>query len=65
MNLALVAGNLGTKYLNAIWVVPRGDYAQLPTLFVVVLLIGLVVPVATILMLGGRLKRSEAARNGG
>lgn len=65
MNLALVAGSLGTKYLNAIWVVPRGDYAQLPTLMVVVLLIGLVVPVATILLLGGRLRRSEAARNGG
>ena len=32
MNLALVAGNLGTKYLNLVFPVDRGDYANLPTL---------------------------------
>ena len=56
MNLALVAGQLGTKYLNMIYLVPRGDYAQLPALLVVVMLIGLLVPLAAILAFGRRLR---------
>jgi hypothetical protein len=56
MNLALVAGNLGTKYLNNIFVVPRGDYTHLPALMVVVMTIGLVVPLAAIMLLGRRLR---------
>ncbi len=56
MNLALVAGSLSTKYLNEIFVVPRGDYTLLPTLLVVVTVIGFVVPIAAILVLGRRLR---------
>jgi MFS family permease len=56
MNLALAAGNLGTKYLNGIFVVPRGDYTNLPMLYVVVLVIGFVVPIAVIKGLGHKLK---------
>jgi hypothetical protein len=56
MNLALVAGSLGTKYLNAIWVVPRGDYVNLPTLYVIVLVIGFVIPIAVIRALGHKLR---------
>jgi hypothetical protein len=56
MNLALAAGNLGTKYLNGILVVPRGDYTNLPTLYVLVLIIGFVVPIAVIKGLGNKLR---------
>ena len=56
MNLALVAANLQTKYFNDMLPVPRGDYANLPALFLVVSVVGLIVPVATILWLGRRLK---------
>ena len=35
MNLALMAGALGTKYLNLIFPVDRGDYGNLPALVVV------------------------------
>ncbi len=56
MNLALVASSLGTKYLNGVFVVPRGDYAQLPPLMVVVMFIGLIAPLVAILLLGRRLR---------
>jgi hypothetical protein len=55
MNLALVAGSLSTKYLNEIFVIPRGDYTQLPTLMVIVIVIGFVAPLAAILAFGRRL----------
>lgn len=51
MNLALVAGELGTKYLNHIFVVERGQYGHLPQLTVWVTIIALVVPLAAILLL--------------
>ena len=51
MNLALVAGELGTKYMNHIFVVERGNYAALPSLTVWVMLIGVVVPLSAILLL--------------
>lgn len=56
MNLALVAGGLLTKYLNQVLVIARGDYANLPALLGVVVLIGFVVPVAAILLVGRRLR---------
>lgn len=56
MNLALVAGSLGTKYLNVAFSVDRGAYGQLPTLVVIVLIIGLLVPLIAILWLGPRLR---------
>ena len=43
-NLALSASQLGTKYLNELFVVSRGQYAELGALMIVVLLIGLIVP---------------------
>ena len=56
MNLALVAGQLTTKYLNEAIVVARGDYGRLPLLLAVVLAIGLVVPVAMIALFGRRIR---------
>lgn len=51
MNLALVAGEIGTKYMNQIFVVDRGNYAALPSLTVWVMLIAFTVPMAAILLL--------------
>jgi hypothetical protein len=58
MNLALVAGQLGTKYLNQIFAVDRGAYSGLPGLMYVVLIIGLVVPLAAIILIGPRMRRA-------
>jgi hypothetical protein len=55
MNLALVAGQLQTKYLNQIFIVGRGDYAELGPLLIAVAVIGLVVPLAIIVLLGRRI----------
>jgi hypothetical protein len=54
MNLALVAGQLGTKYLNQIYTVGRGDYGELGMLLLTVAGLGFVVPLAVILILGRR-----------
>jgi hypothetical protein len=52
MNLALVAGQLQTKYLNQLFAVDRGHYADLPLLVVLAVAIGFVVPIAAILAFG-------------
>ena len=54
MNVALVAGQLQTKYLNLWFGVDRGAYEYLPALVATALLIGFVVPVAGILAFGKR-----------
>ena len=56
LNLALIAGQLATKYLNILFVVGRGSYAQLPSLAVTVVVLGLVVPLAAILAFGRRIR---------
>ena len=56
MNLALMAGGIGTKYLNLIFPVDRGDYANLPALVIAWIVIGLVVPLAAILAFGRRVR---------
>jgi MFS family permease len=54
MNLALVAGQLQTKYLNQIFTVRRGDYDELGWLLIVVTALGLVIPVGAIALFGRR-----------
>jgi hypothetical protein len=54
MNVALVAGQLQTKYLNLWFGVDRGAYEHLPALVATALLIGFVVPVTGILAFGKR-----------
>jgi MFS family permease len=54
MNVALVAGQLETKYLNLLFQVGRGSYANLPPLTIAAVVIGFVVPVAGILAFGKR-----------
>jgi hypothetical protein len=56
MNLALVAGQLMTRYLNELFVVDRGQYAQLPALVVTAVVLGLVIPLAAILAFGRRVR---------
>jgi hypothetical protein len=55
MNMALVAGQLQTKYLNQIFVVQRGDYADLGPLLLVVAGLGLILPVVVIAVFGRRI----------
>ncbi len=59
LNLALIAGQLATKYLNQVFVVERGNYAELPALVVIAVILGLAIPLAAILAFGGRLKRQS------
>jgi hypothetical protein len=54
MNMALVAGQLQTKYLNEIFVVHRGDYAELGLLLIISATLGFVLPVAAIILFGRR-----------
>jgi hypothetical protein len=54
MNVALVAGQLQTKYLNVLFEVGRGAYVNLPALTIAAVTIGFIVPVAGILAFGKR-----------
>jgi hypothetical protein len=56
LNLALQASEMLTKYLNLIFHIERGSYANLPTLTVVAMVIGFVLPVTVILILGRRVR---------
>ncbi|RPJ76732.1 MAG: hypothetical protein EHM15_01495 [Desulfobacteraceae bacterium] len=47
-NLALSASQLGTKYLNRIFVVERGRYDELGLLMIVTMALGLVLPIAAV-----------------
>ena len=57
MNLALVAGQLQTKFFNQIFVVDRGHYDALGPLLIVVVAIGFILPVAAIVLFGRRIAR--------
>jgi hypothetical protein len=52
MNMALVAGQLGTKYLNQIFVVQRGEYSELGLLLITATALGLLLPLAAIALFG-------------
>jgi hypothetical protein len=54
MNLALIAGQLQTKYLNQIFVVGRENYSELGALLIAAAVLGFVVPMTVILLLGRR-----------
>jgi hypothetical protein len=54
MNMALVAGQLQTKYLNEVFVVGRGNYSELGALLITAVLLGLVIPLAAIALFGRR-----------
>ena len=54
MNLALVAGQLQTKYLNEAFVVQRGDYSQLGPLLITAAVLGFILPIGAIFLFGRR-----------
>ena len=54
MNMALVAGQLQTRYLNEIFVVGRGNYTELGPLLITAAALGLLIPVAAIVLFGRR-----------
>jgi hypothetical protein len=56
LNLALQAGEMLTRYLNLIFHIERGSYANLPALTVVAIVVGFVLPMAAILILGRRVR---------
>ena len=60
-NLALSASQLGTRYLNNIFVIERGQYDQLGALLITVGLLGLILPILTVLFfnLRNREKRQQ------
>ena len=60
-NLALSASQLGTAYVNKLFLIERGDYSQLGGLYITVALLGLVVPIATVLIVNA-LKPKEMVR---
>ena len=49
--LGLSASQLGTKYLNKIFVIERGQYNELGILMITVALIGLTLPIATVVFM--------------
>jgi hypothetical protein len=49
-----VAGQLQTKYLNQLYPVLRGDYAELGGLLIAATVISFVLPIGVILLLGRR-----------
>jgi hypothetical protein len=57
MNLALVAGQLQTKYLNEVFVVGRGNYSDLGPLLIVVVGIGFLLPILAIALFGRRIAK--------
>jgi MFS family permease len=54
MNIALVASQLQTKYLNDIFVVGRGQYGQLGPLLIWAVTLSFIIPVGAILLFGKR-----------
>lgn len=61
MNIALQASGLATKYLNKLFVVERGDYANLGHLMVASTLISLVLPLLALGLVARRIKLGAAA----
>jgi hypothetical protein len=58
-NLALAASQLGTKYLNQMYTVKRGDYGELGVLMIVAMVVGLALPLVAVA--GVRLLRLRTA----
>jgi hypothetical protein len=54
MNLAMVASQLQTKYLNDIFVVGRSQYTALGPLLIWAVALAFIIPVATIMLFGKR-----------
>jgi hypothetical protein len=60
MNLALVAGQLQTKYLNQYFVVARGEYSELGLLLITVVVVGFFIPISAILLFGRKIEQKQS-----
>jgi hypothetical protein len=49
-NLALSASQLGTQYLNKIFIIQRGQYSELGMLFITITVINLCMPIIAVLI---------------
>jgi hypothetical protein len=56
-NLALSASNLGTNYLNKIFIIIRGQYEELGILMITVAAMGLVLPIITVFIINNPFHR--------
>jgi len=63
MNIAVVASQLQTKYLNDIFVVGRGRYAELGPLLIWAVALSFIIPVGAIALFGKRTVRHVAVRH--
>ncbi len=63
MNIALVASQLQTKYLNDIFVVGRGQYPELKPLLIWAVVLSFIIPVGAVALFGKRTVRHVAARH--
>jgi hypothetical protein len=61
-NLALSASSLGTNYLNEIFVIERGQYGELGHLMITATIIGLVLPVATVILVNWRNRSAKTKK---
>jgi len=60
-NLALSGASLGTNYMNQIFIIERGSYGELGRLMIAVNLIGLIIPIVTVLLINRWSLRRPAA----
>ncbi|MGD9174808.1 MAG: hypothetical protein PVF29_11635, partial [Desulfobacterales bacterium] len=56
-NLALSASSLGTNYLNKIFSIPRGQYAELGTLMLTISTMSLILPIVTVFIFNNPFRR--------
>ena len=63
MNIAFVASQLQTKYLNDIYVVGRGQYTELKPLLIWTVVLSFIIPVGAIALLGRRTVRHVAMKH--
>jgi hypothetical protein len=63
-NLALSMSSLGTNYLNEIFTVERGQFGELGHLMVVATIVGLVLPVVTVILVNWRNRLAQSHTGG-
>ena len=63
-NLALSASSLGTNYLNELFIIQRGQYGELGYLMITASIIGLVLPVATVILVNWRNRLAQSRASG-
>jgi hypothetical protein len=63
MNIALMASQLQTKYLNEIFIVGRGQYAELGPLLIWSVALSFIIPIAAIMLFGKRAIGNAARSN--